>query len=176
LATGNPRISELRVAAIPYLVDLQRRTGAMTNLAILSEGRALVIDGLFTHATPSIPRLIGHRLPLHCTAVGKAIAAQLPPEERDRLLFRTPHLQSATRNTLVQPGLLRKHLDRVAETGIAISDREFMPGVKSVAAGFRVHGQDPAAIGCVEAWNSPTLRNASAAVAAAAAGLQRALA
>jgi DNA-binding IclR family transcriptional regulator len=176
LAAANPRISELRIAAIPHLVELQRRTGAMTDLAILSDGRALVIDGLFTQASIRGPRLVGHALPLHCTAVGKAIAAQLDPEERDRLLFSKGPLPRATRNTLVQPGLLRQHLQRIAETGIAVADREFLPGTKSVAAGFRLRGGGAAAIGVVEAWNSPTLRNAPAAVAAAAAALQRALA
>jgi IclR family acetate operon transcriptional repressor len=115
-------------------------------------------------------------LPLHCTAVGKAIAAQLDPRERDRLLFREGPLPAATKQTLVQPGLLCQHLQRVAETGIAVADREFLPGFKSVAAGFRLHEGVPAAIGVVDAWNSPTLRNAPIAVAAAARALQQALA
>jgi DNA-binding IclR family transcriptional regulator len=175
LAAANPRISELRIAAIPHLVELQRRTGAMTDLAILSDGKALVIDGLFTQGSVLIPRLVGHALPLHCTGVGKAIAAQLDPEERDRLLFGKGPLPRATRDTLVQPGLLRQHLQRIAETGIAVADGEFLPGVKSVAAGFRLRDGGAAAIGVVEAWNSPTLRNAAVAVAAAAAALQRAV-
>lgn len=176
LAAANPRISELRIAAIPYLVELQERTGAMANLAILSDGRALVIDGLFTRGSGHMPPLVGHALPLHCTGVGKAIAAQLDPKERDRLLFSKGPLPRATRNTLVQPGLLRQHIQRVAETGIAVADREFLPGVKSVAAGFRLRDGGAAAIGVVEDWNSPTLRNAAVAVAAAAAALRRALA
>lgn len=176
LAAANPRISELRIAAIPHLVELQQRTGAMTNLAILSDGRALVVDGLFTRGTMHMPPLIGHALPLHCTGVGKAIAAQLDPQERDRLLFSKGPLPRATRDTIVQPGLLRQHLDRVAETGVAVSDREFLPGMKSVAAGFRLRGGGAAAIGVVEAWNSPTLRHAAAAAAAAAAALRQALA
>lgn len=176
LAAANPRISELRIAAIPHLLQLQERTGAMTNLAILSDGRALVIDGLFTQVSTNMHRLVGHALPLHCTGVGKAIAAQLDPAERDRLLFSRGPLPRATRNTLVQPGLLRQHLQRIAETGVAVADREFLPGVKSVAAGFRLRGGGAAAIGVVESWNSPTLRNAGVAVVAAAAALQRALA
>ena len=175
LAAANPRISELRIAAIPHLVELQNRTGAMSNLAILSDGRALIIDGLFTQGSVHIPRLVGHAVPLHCTAVGKAIAAQLDPEERDRLLFSRGPLPRATRNTLVQPGLLRQHIQRVAETGVAVADREFLPGAKSVAAGFRLREGGAAAIGVIEAWNSPTLRDAPVAVAGAAAALRRAL-
>jgi DNA-binding IclR family transcriptional regulator len=176
LAAANPRISELRIAAMPHLIGLHKSTGAMTNLAILSDGRALIVDGLFTQGSVHIPRLLGHAVPLHCTGVGKAIAAQLDPEERDRLLFGKGPLPRATRNTLVQPGLLRRHIEHVAETGIAVADRDFLPDVKSVAAGFRLRDGGAAAIGVIEAWNSPTLRNAPVPVAAAAAALQRALA
>ncbi|CDO86168.1 hypothetical protein AWC29_29430 [Mycobacterium triplex] len=175
LAAANPRISQLRIAAIPHLVELQRRTGAMSNIAILSNGRALVIDGLFTTGSVQTLRLIGHALPLHCTALGKAIAAQFEPEERDRLLFSKGPLARATRNTLVQPGLLRQHIQRVAETGIAVADRDFLPDIKAVAAGFRLRDGGAAAIGVLEAWNSPTLHNAPLAVAAAAAALHREL-
>lgn len=175
LAATNPRISQLRVAAIPHMVELQRQTGAMVNLAILSGGKALVIDALFTQGSAGLPPLVGHALPLHCTGTGKAIAARLDPEVRERLLFANGHLKPATRATLVQPGLLRQHLIRVAETGIAVADREFIPGAKAVAAGFKVRDGGTAAIGVVEAWNSPTLRHAPAAVAAAATRLERAL-
>ncbi|HKS45845.1 MAG TPA: IclR family transcriptional regulator [Amycolatopsis sp.] len=175
LAATNPRISQLRVAAIPHLVELQRRTGAMVNLATLSGGRALIIDALFTERSSRLPKLVGHALPLHCTGAGKAIAAALDLEERERLLFGGGPLPSVAKSTIVQPGLLRRHLQRVAETGIAVADGEFLPGVKALAAGFRLRDGGAVAIGVVEAWNSQTLRAAPAAVADAAAALRRVL-
>lgn len=175
LAATNPQINKLRITAIPQLLELQRRTGAMVNLATLSGGRALIIDALFTEQSARLPRLVGHALPLHCTGTGKAIAATIDPEERERLLFGKGPLPSIVKSTIVQPGLLRRHLQRVAETGIAVADGEFLPGVKAVAAGFRLRDGGVAAIGVVEAWNSPTLRTAPAAVATAAAALRRTL-
>ena len=85
LGNSNPVINELRVAAMPLLLELQRATGGMSNLAILHEGKALVIDALYT-VQPSIPRLVGASLPLHCTAVGKAIAANLEADQREELV------------------------------------------------------------------------------------------
>jgi DNA-binding IclR family transcriptional regulator len=175
LAATNPSISRLRVAAIPHLVDLQRRTGAMPNLAILSDNRALVLDALFTRESSPFPRLVGYALPLHCTGTGKAIAARLDPEVREELLLRRGRLTSATRGTIIHLRLLRQHLAKVAETGVAYADEEFLTGVKAVAAGFKVRGGGLAAIGVVEAWNSPTLRRATAAMIAAAAALEKAL-
>lgn len=174
LGATNPLISELRSAAIPYLVDLQRCTGAASNLAALSGGRALIVDALFTRQQAArFPRLIGHALPLHCTGTGKAIAACLSPAEQNKLLFGNGRLPSISRQTIVQPGLLNKHLSKVAATGIAIANSEYIPGIKAVAAGFRLPNGGVAAIGVLEAWNSPTLRAAPAAVADAAASLQR---
>ena len=174
LANTNPSISELRVAAIPHLIDLQRRTGAMSQLAILSGEKAIVLDALFNREPMNLPRLIGYALPLHCTAVGKAIAAKMEPERREQVLFGTGRqLPLATRQTIVSPPLLRRHLGRVAESGIAIADEEFLLGVKSVAAGVVLRGGGIAAIGCVEAWNSPTLKYAPAFVSAAARALEQ---
>ena len=176
LAASNPSITDLRVAAIPHLIELHQRTGAMPSLAILSGGQALVLDGLFTRESSPLPRLVGYALPLHCTAIGKAIAARLDPEDAEELLFSRSRLPAATKHTIVRTSMLRDHLARVAETGVALSDEELIEGNKGVAAGFKLGGGGVAAIGCVEAWNSPTLRDAPVLVARAAASLEQAMA
>ena len=173
LASSNPVLNHVRVAAMPLLLELQRTTGAMSNLAILTGGKALILDALYA-AEPAIPRLVGAALPLHCTAVGKAIAASLESDQRDELLERGG-LRPATGRTIVRMSLLREHLERVAEAGVAISEEEFMPGVSGVAAAFNLGGEATVAIGCVDAWNNPTTRLGSARVVQAAAALQRAL-
>jgi DNA-binding IclR family transcriptional regulator len=176
LANANPVINELRNTAMPYLLDLQRRTGAMTELAILSGHKALILDGLYTRESSPVPRLVGHALPLHCTAAGKAIAARLEPEEREGLLFTQRRLPAATRQTIVRPSLLREHLDRVRSTGVATCDEEFLMGVRAAASGFKVRGEITAAIGCLERWNFQGLRQVAGPLAAAAAELEQALA
>ena len=173
LANANPIIREIRAAAMPYLLDLQRVTGA-SDLAVLSGGKALIIDGLFTQELRSVP-LIGVAVPLHCTAVGKAIAASLDREQREKLLG-PGVLPAITRRTIVHPALIRRHLDGVVAQGVAVSHEEFHLGTAGVAAAVKVPGGVTAAIGCVGPWNSSALKRSSAQVAAAAAGLQRALA
>ena len=170
LANANPIIREVRVAAMPYLLELQRETGA-SDLAVLTGGKALIIDGLFTQDLRSVP-LIGVAVPLHCTAVGKAIAASLDREQRDKLLG-PGVLPAITRRTIVHPVLIRRHLECVASQGVAVSHEEFHLGTAGVAAAFKVRGGFTAAIGCVGAWNSSAVKRSSARVAAAAASLQR---
>lgn len=173
LAITNPLINEIRVAAMPHLVELQHVAGA-SDLAILTGGKALITDGLFTRELRVVP-LIGAALPLHCTAVGKAIAASLEAERREELLG-PGLLPAATRRTIVHPLLIRRHLERVAEEGAAFSREEFQLGTQAVASAFEVRGDITAAIGCVGAWNNRAINRSSALVAEAAADLQRALA
>lgn len=172
LAITNPVINEIRTTAMPHLLELQRAAGA-SDLAILTGGKALIIDGLFTRELRVVP-LIGVGLPLHCTAVGKAIAAGVDAERREELLG-PGLLPAATRRTIVHPLLIRRHLERVAEEGVAFCREELHLGTHAVAAVFNVRGDITAAIGCVGAWNNPLINRSSALVAEAAADLQRAL-
>ena len=87
LGNSSPVLNAIRVAAVPFLLELQQVTHGMSNLAVLHDGKALVIDALYT-PQPVLPRLVGGALPLHCTAVGKAIVASLETDERERLLGR----------------------------------------------------------------------------------------
>jgi DNA-binding IclR family transcriptional regulator len=173
LANANPIIRDVRAAAMPYLIELQRLTGA-SDLAVLTDGKALILDGLFTQELRS-PPLIGVAVPLHCTAVGKAIAASLDIEQRERLLGRGL-LPAVTHRTIVHPVLIRRHLERVTAEGVAISHEEFQVGTAGVAAAFTVRGDVTFSIGCVGTWNNSAIPRSSARVAAAAADLQRALA
>ena len=169
LANSNPVINKVRVAAVPLLLDLQRSTGTMSNLAILHDGKALILDALYM-PQPAIPRLVGATLPLHCTAIGKAIAASLESAEREELLGHA-RLRAATGRSIVRHSVLRQHLDRVAQEGVAFSDEEFMLGVSGVAASIVVPGGATIAIGCVGPWNSAAIRCGSNRVARAAEAL-----
>ena len=175
-ALGNsiPVLNEIRVAAVPVLLELQQVTHGMSNLAVLHDGKALVVDALYT-PQPALPRLVGGALPLHCTAVGKAIVASLESGEREKLLGDGP-LPPATGRTIVRPTLLREHLGRVAEEGIAISDEEFMTGICGVAAAFSVRGRATVAIGFVGTGSRAVVNRVSGPVREAAAALQHELA
>jgi len=174
LGHSNPVLNTVRIAAMPVLLELQRTTGAMSNLALLHDGKALVIDAVYG-SEPSIPRLVGAPLPLHCTAVGKAIAAALEADAREELVLER-RLPPATVHTIVRPALLREHLERVAQTGLASSDEEFMAEVCGVAAAMRMHNGAIVAIGYVGKVNKNIVRQVSDPVRQAAAALRIALA
>jgi DNA-binding IclR family transcriptional regulator len=71
-------------------------------------------------------------MPMHSTAIGKALLAHASPEIRTAVL--TGPLPRRTPHTVVAPGLLEQQLDRVLETGLAYEREESTPGLLCVAA------------------------------------------
>jgi DNA-binding IclR family transcriptional regulator len=177
MGSSNPFLNRIRVAAMPALHHLQATTEGMSNLAILNGDKALIIDALYgprLELPPHVPRMVGASLPLHCTAVGKAIAASLEAPRREELLGDGP-LPPSTWRSIVRPTLLREHLSRVAQEGLAVSDEEFMPGICGVAAA--VHTRDATvAIGFVGGCNQAVARRVAGPVRQAAEALRAALA
>jgi DNA-binding IclR family transcriptional regulator len=83
---------------------------------------------------------IGTRNPLHSTAIGKAILAFLPLEERTTLLDRMI-LTRRTSNTITDKAVLVEHLDSVHAQGFAIDDIEEEEGLRCVGAPIFNHSR-----------------------------------
>jgi DNA-binding IclR family transcriptional regulator len=71
-------------------------------------------------------------MPLHCTAIGKTLLAHADPELQHAVL--SAPLERRTRHTIVAPGMLRRQLDTVLDTGVAFEREESAPGLLCVAA------------------------------------------
>lgn len=173
IANSNPLVNELRSLAIPHLVNLQQLSGA-SHLAMLADGKALVLDGLYT-ADLRAYTLVGYGLPLHCTAAGKALLATLDPDEREDWLTNHP-LRAATPRSVVNADALRRQLEQVNETGFAVSNEEFQRGIVAVAAGLKVRPGVYAAVACVGSSSDKAILRSAPRVVAAAAQLEQALA
>ncbi|AKE01083.1 hypothetical protein XU06_29310 (plasmid) [Rhodococcus erythropolis] len=175
LALGNahPVVNDIRIAAIPYLVELQKVAGA-SQLAVLSGGKALIVDGLYTKELRAYT-LIGSSMPLHCTATGKAMLSRVGYAQREMLLG-TQMLPASTPRTIVNQVMLRRNLERSALEGYAVSNEEFQLGVVAVAAAFKVRDNTIAAIGCVGSSTDRLAERSAARIVAAARELQRLLA
>jgi len=110
--------------------------GLAANLAIL---RGDQIFYLATAEGPKAPKLftmIGKRNPVHCTAIGKALVANLPEPEREALLGRITY-PAFTPHTAASPDQLRPMLDRVRATGYATEREELALGRACIAAPIR---------------------------------------
>ncbi len=117
----------LRETAKPFLNQLVELTGECTHLAILAQGQALYIDQVESPSALRVMTGVGTLAPLHCTALGKALLAfgdGTPWPE---------NLASFTARTIVDPSMLKHHIEQVRSLGYAVDDEEYMYGVRCIA-------------------------------------------
>jgi len=142
--------SELRRHALGWAYTLATQTGESVRIGTLHENLALIV-----HHVPAADEVlpmpeVGSLMPLHATALGKALLAHHP-----RLVAEIGGgpLTSRTATTITDPGRLRAQLGRIAERGWAADFGEFRSGVASIAAPIEAH--DGAVVGAI-AISGPT--------------------
>jgi IclR family transcriptional regulator, acetate operon repressor len=119
--------------ARPVLEDLRRRTGHTAVYALRSRDAAVHLDAVGPAQGYRIDVHPGQEVPLHCTALGRAILAGLPAAEVDALLG-TGALAPRTPHTLTDPVAVRAAVATVDEHGYVVESEEYELDVRSVAA------------------------------------------
>jgi DNA-binding IclR family transcriptional regulator len=103
---------------------------------VLDGTRALYVHRLHAHRAGQHQadgeRRVGAALPLHCSALGKALMAALAPKARRALLTELT-LDAHGPNSIAGKRRLGAELDAVGESGLSLSDEELAAGVRSVA-------------------------------------------
>lgn len=127
-------VAELDLArtARGVLEQLAMRTRETVNLAILQGDQVVNIDQI---AAPNLVvnvNWVGKQTPLHATSNGKVLLANLPEDERRRVL--SGSLPRLTPRTITDPRILEKQLRRVVEDGYAFTLEELEVGLNAVAA------------------------------------------
>jgi IclR family pca regulon transcriptional regulator len=125
----------LRGKAREHLRELREQTGRTVSLAVLDEGEVRYIDRLRgwrrgQHAV-DLNLGVGARVPVHCSAMGKVLLANLP--EREQLIAGL-ELARCGPNSITSKRALRAELEQVRAAGLALGDEELAPGVRTIAA------------------------------------------
>jgi len=140
----------LRPPARAILQELRDQTGHTVSAGVLDlpslraperaqagGERVLYVDRLLAHRAGQheIDRDlgIGAAIPAHCTALGKALLANLDDLYRTTLLADI-ELTRHGPNSITQKRKLGAELDRIREEGLALSDEELIAGLRSIAA------------------------------------------
>jgi len=172
----NPRLRRLRAVAMPYLHALATHSGWVVNLAIPSDGRALIVEEVFGRGHPApLARMCGATMPLHATAIGKALLAGLDEDELGATLGDAA-LKPFTRSTIVRPSVLREHLAGIRGRGVAFSHQEWRLGTSGVAAPVVADGETVAAVAVVCRADDALVRGLAAPVRRTAQAIARDLA
>lgn len=124
LRTLAARISTDRPEGIVELLEfLQKCTGHTVHLALRSGDALTYIRKVQSDQPFRTASRVGTRVPLHSTAIGKAVLAHLPPEEAEAVL-RSTGTPALTRRTLTDPARLADELRAVRARGHAVDDEE----------------------------------------------------
>lgn len=120
----------------PLLAELRDRAGHTVSTGVLDGGRVVYVHRLHSHKAgqhgADLGLGVGASLPLHCTALGKALLASLAEAER---LETIAGLALTTRGprSITDPGRLSSEVRAMGKRGLAIADEELAPGVRSIA-------------------------------------------
>ncbi len=170
-------LNELRARSIGYADRLAQRTQAAVRVGVMHGSSIVVIHHVFRPDAAFGILEVGLQLPLHASALGKAILAFSPLQVVEDLM--AEQLPRLTKQTLGHADLMRE-LELVRESGIATERDEAVLGESSAAAPIFDHGGAAVgAIGVVDAteriYPRALARGLSAAVGEAARGISREL-
>ncbi|MCL6554177.1 MAG: IclR family transcriptional regulator [Firmicutes bacterium] len=151
---------ELRAAWHGRLRALRDQTGETVHLAVLEQGQVVYIDKVESSGPLRMASAVGKIMPAHCTALGKAMLAFMPPAAARRVL-RDHGLPRRTANTITDPVRFFEELAQVHARGFAIDNIENEEGIRCVAAPIFDHrGQVAGAVSLSGAASSITLDRA----------------
>jgi len=148
--SGHPLIEQ----ATTHLVDLNQASGESVSLSEPYETDMVFIARFPSHKRFFIHMPVGRRLPMFCTASGRAYLSGIPAAEAQKILRRAT-VQAFTPHTLTDPAAILKQIDAAREAGYAWADQEYYRGDVTIAA--PVFGDDGTAVAAVNI-SAPTSR------------------
>jgi DNA-binding IclR family transcriptional regulator len=138
LLAGHAKEIDLVQICRPLLVKLNKDCGETIDFTMLGNEKAVVVDqvpGVRHHLVWLTA--VGSSLSLHSSAPGKALLAELPPQELAQIR-RHYKLTKFTKNTISDWAKLEAELADIRRDGVAYDREESFDGIRAVAR--CVHG------------------------------------
>ena len=152
VSLSGPR--NLRKVSLPFMEELRDTTGETVVLGVRDVAEMVIIEVVETKHF-LVPRgWVGGRVPIHCSALGKAVLAHLSHSVVVRLLDTitlTPH----TPNTITSRMDFLADLEKVRKRGWSLNQEEYTQGIVSLGAPILSDDSEVAGAICVDI---PTIR------------------
>jgi DNA-binding IclR family transcriptional regulator len=124
---------EINQNASNPIYELAESTQQHVRLAILNDFSALITLDAYPMSQPFLTRGFGFKVPLYCTAIGKALLAYMKPEDIKKYLRET-ELVAYTPNTIIDKRAILKELEKIRRSGFSINRGENFTGRAAVGA------------------------------------------
>ena len=116
--------SRLPSLAVPFLEKLSLELNETVELATIDKmGYIISVAKVSLSREAKTPVVVGNRSPAHSNALGKAILAYLPEEEKKRV-YKNLSLEAFTPYTITDLKTLKEELKKVREKGYSLSKKE----------------------------------------------------
>lgn len=125
---------------------LVRASGLVAGLAILERDQCICIHNSVGQKVDKSPIDEGETVPLHCTAPGKAVLAELPREDAEALLDGRA-LDSFTEQTITDRSELIEEIETIQSRELAVDREEWETGLRGIAAG--INGRNDELLGAL---------------------------
>lgn len=120
-------------SCLPSMREVLQLTGETVQLCCLADDTCVILEQLpSTYPFKYIVDL-GSRVPVHCCAPGKAIAAHMTEDAQGKLL-RSLTMERHTDHTIITRRGLLDELEKVKSRGYAVDQGEHFEGIHCVAA------------------------------------------
>jgi IclR family transcriptional regulator, acetate operon repressor len=116
--------------ARPALSELAEQTGMTAVLSVPTATEPIAVDQVDSPGRPE-PNMVGWGLSLHATAAGKVWLAFLEQSDREEILRRP--LARFTASTVTDARALRRELDEVRRTSLAVEHDQWDDGWAAIA-------------------------------------------
>lgn len=124
---------DLQSMARPVAEELSEQFGETVHMGVLEGSAAVYVLKVESRYTIRMFSRVGRRIPLYCTAIGKALLAFATREERE-LALKGVRLLAFTHKTLTSRAALDDELARIREQGFAMDDEEHELGIHCIGA------------------------------------------
>lgn len=132
---GNKKVEDLDILTVskPYTKELMGKVNEVVHFVIREGNNIVYIDKVEADNTIRMASTIGRRSPLYCTAVGKAILAQLSDKEVEKI-WNSSKIEKLTEFTITDLKEMKEELEKVRQKGYAIDNEENELGVRCAGA------------------------------------------
>lgn len=124
---------DVRDAARAHIVELGAKTGHTIHLATFEDDQVVYVDKVDSRHPVRMYSRVGRRTPVHCTAVGKAMVANWPQDQREELAHRLSYPKLTT-STITSAEDFLAELDRVHQRGYAVDRSEHEDFIHCIGA------------------------------------------
>ncbi len=114
------------------LNELVNETQETCNVGVLDQDEVVYIERVEGISPLRLQLQVGSRVPFHCTAIGKLLAAEQHKNVRTRLL-RATALERYTEQTLADEAALETEFAKIRSDGYSFNNEEFVEGLSAIA-------------------------------------------